>query len=238
MTTLALCGETAEHFTSGFGRRRRPLATLKICGLCFTALKLMLNPSINRTFKELRLLPVGYVQRQLLLEKTCMRVKAFKKRSTRHSVSEESLSRRLVRLDTRIKNQFDLITSRTGWLLTSQAFLFAAFGTILNRLSDGTSAPALELIRAALFISMPVVGIIACILVHASVEAAYAAITELKGHRTTLLEIASAKFGYENTEPSARITKNGDLPPKVFPGIMLVIWSVLLILVIVALAIP
>ena len=170
--------------------------------------------------------------------RTCMRVEAFKKRGARHSVSEESLNRRLVRLDTRINNQFDLITSRTGWLLTSQAFLFAAFGTILNRSSDSTSVPALELIRTVSFLSMPVVGMLACILVHASVHAAYAAVAEFKGHRVTLLVTASAKFGYENTEPSARITKNGDLPPKVLPGIMFVIWSVMLVLVIVALTIP
>jgi hypothetical protein len=168
-----------------------------------------------------------------------MRVQAFKNRNTRTTVpSEESMCRRLVRLDTRIKNQFDLITSRTGWLLTSQAFLFAAFGTILNRSTEVTSPPAIELIRVVSFLSMPVVGMLACILVNASVHAAYDAVAELKDHRLALMRIASERFGYENTEPSTLITSRGDLPPKVLPGIMFVIWAAMLVLVIVSLTIP
>jgi hypothetical protein len=166
-----------------------------------------------------------------------MHVADFNKRRM-PSINEESLSRRLVRLDTRIKNQFDLISSRTGWLLTSQAFLLAAFGAVLNKSTDVSTPPAFELIRNVSFFSMPIVGMLLCALVHVSVFAAYDAIAELKDHRSKLLSFAYETFKYENTEPSAYITKRGDLPPKVFPSIMFGIWAVMLILVIVALTMP
>ncbi|GGY16634.1 hypothetical protein GJV26_22240 [Massilia dura] len=146
--------------------------------------------------------------------------------------SEESGSRRLLRLDSRIRNQFDLITSRTGWLLTSHAFLFTAVAATLNGMV-GTASASQMTMRAAILLLLPVIGAVSSFLVQRSVTAAYAIVEDVKKARDALLDYMCQMYGYECT--NSRMFANahftwGDLPPKVFPVMMLIVWSFLFIL--------
>lgn len=166
-----------------------------------------------------------------------LRYRAICKTPPHGSISEESLYRRLTRLDARIRNQFDLVTSRTGWLLASTAFLFAAYFAALTH-PTGDLGPARALAVECLLVILPSTGILFCVLIQRSISAAYSAVASLKEARASLIKLASRRFGYENTEPSRNITADGDLPPKVLPAAIIVIWIFVLVFSFVELALP
>jgi hypothetical protein len=151
--------------------------------------------------------------------------------------SDEGVAyRRLSRLDSRIRNQFDLITSRTGWLLTSHAFLLGAMATTLNGM-NGDPSVSRFLLRTAILLLLPLVGIISSLLVHKSIMAAYRIVEEVKKARDILLEWLYTHHGYECISSTAFPAEHfhwGDRPPKVFPQLLLGIWAVLFVLAIVA----
>jgi hypothetical protein len=168
-----------------------------------------------------------------------MKLRPAFKRKNKLLSSDEHTHRRLIRLDSRIRNQFDLITSRTGWLLTSQAFLLTAFAALLNALADkdfNEISFDFYFIQVFIFVIIPVLGFALCIMINTSITAAYSAIDTLKNHRIQLLSEASNKYRYENTEPSSDVTKAGDRPPKFFPIILALLWLTLLLLVVFALS--
>lgn len=141
--------------------------------------------------------------------------------------SEESLHRRLIRLDMRIRNQFDLITSRTGWLLTSHAFLLTALAATLNAGNAANTTPAQAMMRMALLLILPIIGAISSYLVWQSVRGAYTIVGQAKIARTKLLKIMSIRFNYEITDGPPADVRAGDRPPKIFPWIMFSVWMVL-----------
>lgn len=146
-------------------------------------------------------------------------------------VLEESGNRRLLRLDARIRNQFDLITSRTGWLLTSHAFLLTALAATLN-VPAGHPSAAQTSMRGALLLLLPVVGTTTSFVVWKAIMAAYVIVGELKQARDVLLFTMSQQYGYELTTGqmySAVRIGWGDFPPKILPLIMLAVWTILLV---------
>lgn len=144
---------------------------------------------------------------------------------------ETILNRRLVRLDLRIRSQFDLISSRTGWLLTSHAFMLAAMGATLNA-NVAERMPTHDWMRTFLLWALPALGLLTSVLVWRSVLAAYRIVRGLKNARRRLLKICRREFEYELTGLRKADVRDGDLPPKVFPCALGFIWSVLLVMAI------
>ena len=91
--------------------------------------------------------------------------------------TEESLDRRLGRLDAQIKIEFDLIGHRVSWLLVSNSFLFTALAVALNNTSNDTVK--LRLVNAALW-CLPTIGLFSSFLVVLAVAAAHNVIKDLK----------------------------------------------------------
>lgn len=144
---------------------------------------------------------------------------------------ETVLNRRLVRLDLRIRSQFDLIASRTGWLLTSHAFMLAAMGATLNA-SVVAPLPTHVWMRTFLLWALPSLGLLTSALVLRSVHAAYRIVGGFKVMRDDLLRLCNEEFEYELTILDKGDVHSGDLPPKVFPWVLGLIWLVLLVLAI------
>lgn len=142
---------------------------------------------------------------------------------------ETVLNRRLVRLDLRIRSQFDLISSRTGWLLTSHAFMLAAMGATLNA-NVVAPLPTHVWMRTFLLWALPALGLLTSALVLRSVHAAYRIVSNFKSMRAGLLRICHEEFEYELTALDNADVRDGDLPPKIFPWALGLIWSVLLVL--------
>ena len=142
---------------------------------------------------------------------------------------ETILNRRLVRLDLRIRSQFDLISSRTGWLLTSHAFMLAAMGATLNAHLE-SPPPTYAWMRWFLLLALPMLGLLTSALVWRSVLAAYRIVSGLKNARADLLQVCHREFEYEQTILDDRDVQAGDLPPKVLPCALGAIWLVLFVL--------
>ena len=134
------------------------------------------------------------------------------------------MNRRLLRLDSRIRNQFDLITSRTGWLLTSHAFLLGAIAATLNAGDSHAAGAAHQMMRSFMLITLPLIGLISSGYVWRSVVGAYHIVDKVKKARFELLDVMTVKFGYELTDGDEKDVKAGDRPPKIFPWLLGVVW--------------
>jgi hypothetical protein len=101
-------------------------------------------------------------------------------------VKDDDLRFRLSRCDTQIRIEFDLIGYRMTWLMTSQAFLFAAFTVCVT-----APQPRLILLAHWLQFVLPTVGVISALVVAIAigapqVPAAQAAMPGRKGARLRL----------------------------------------------------
>lgn len=143
--------------------------------------------------------------------------------------AEDNLRMRLARLDTRLRNEFDLVSSRTGWLLATHGLLLAAFGTSLG-LEKGQSAATAEMsMRSLLLVLLPILGLASSLIVSWSIRAAYSVIERIKSMRTLVLNEMHQRFRYEQTDSLPSEVFAGDLPPKILPILLALVWGVLLL---------
>ena len=133
----------------------------------------------------------------------------------------------LGRLTDAVKAEFDLITARIGWFMTSQAFVTAAFVvTLANADAIGRDhAATLLLLKYAL----PVIGVVASCLVHVAVAAAHRATVRLKRDRDTRIEALPPRLRIALISSSDRIHHEGNLPARVLPAIVGAFWTVALL---------
>ena len=139
---------------------------------------------------------------------------------------DQSLTQ-LGRLTDAVKAEFDLITARIGWFMTSQAFVTAAFVvTLANADAIGRDhAPTLVLLKYAL----PIIGVIASYLVHVAVAAAHRATVRLKRDRDARIEALPDRLRITLISSSDRIHQEGNLPARVLPTIVGAFWTVALL---------
>jgi glucan phosphoethanolaminetransferase (alkaline phosphatase superfamily) len=143
------------------------------------------------------------------------------------NVAAEDLRFRITRFDTQIKMEFDLIGYRMMWLMTSQAFLFAAFSVCVT-----ANTPRLPEVTRLLQYVLPIVGSIAAFVVALAILAAHRVVERLKPARTDL-ERMGASLGYEilGVDPESPEHVSGNLPSRILPPIIAVAWLALLIVV-------
>jgi hypothetical protein len=81
----------------------------------------------------------------------------------------------LTRFDNLIKSEFDLVSHRMSWLMTSQAFLFSAFA-----ISNVISGQRIKELTTILLTIIPLLGITTSLLVKKSIKAAHGVVNDLK----------------------------------------------------------
>jgi hypothetical protein len=127
----------------------------------------------------------------------------------------------LSRLTEAIKAEFDLIGMRVGWLSASEAFIFAAFATIVsNYNSDMHFACAAKYMAVAL----PILGVLLALVVAFSVYAAHSAADRLKRLRDEFInslpeEIRITLISVDDIEH-----KRGNIPSKAIPILIVCVW--------------
>lgn len=142
-------------------------------------------------------------------------------------VLEESLSRRLTRLDSQLKIEYELIGQRVSWLLVSNSFLFGAFVVGLNNVNPNTNVQ--KLIHV-LILAIPVIGLTSSVLVALAVRAAHEVISDLKAVRDRVEEEAYRAFSYERLGVQSKSWPHvvGNWPPTLLPPLFAIVWARLL----------
>lgn len=141
-------------------------------------------------------------------------------------LNDESLYRRLVRLDAQIKMEFDLIGLRVGWLLLSNSFLFTAYVVALNNTNKDEFSISLS--HFLIFWVLPGIGLVSSSLVTYAVYAAHDVIDEFKGLRDKV-EYETKRLGYERLGIGVDNWRHkaGNYPAKWLPRVLIVIWVAL-----------
>lgn len=142
-------------------------------------------------------------------------------------VTDEDLRFRLVRCDAQIRIEFDLIGYRMTWLMTSQAFLFAAFTVCVT-----APQPRLRLLAEWLQFVLPSVGVISALVVALAILAAHRVVERLKPTREALEKLATLK-GFETLGVGVESREHawGNLPSRILPWVLVTAWLLLLCLV-------
>lgn len=141
---------------------------------------------------------------------------------------------RLTRFDAQIKMEFDLIGHRMNWLMTSQAFLFGAFGVAVTSTSSRN-----HLLTEWLLFLIPIVGGLTALVVGVAISAAHRVVKRLKPDRQKL-EATAHLLGYEQLGVGVESLDHvaGNLPAHFLPWLLLIVWILLLGVAIVCVSHP
>jgi hypothetical protein len=124
-----------------------------------------------------------------------------------------------------IRTEFELISSRISWLVTSEAFIFAAFSTLVACSSHEITT--LQHTRNLLLQLLPILGLALSIVAMIALQAANKAIIKLKSKRDEMLEY------YPKNIKLPLISSNdiehclGNIPSIVLPLLFMIIWILL-----------
>jgi hypothetical protein len=128
-------------------------------------------------------------------------------------------------VETKIGHELNLINHRISWLATSQSFLFVAVATLL-------SAPnVLRPPTLAFLFSVPIVGLVLCLLVLGGVNAALKVLAEdLLPERAALVAQLNklAGMSLEPLGPERLTNFFGVLPARWIPITFIVSWIIVL----------
>jgi hypothetical protein len=127
---------------------------------------------------------------------------------------------RLVR--SQIEHEDNLVSQRLSWLLASQSFLFTAYAIVVVNLTVGHTPWAMRQEHLLLTV-IPVVSILTCVLVYATIVAAIFAIVHLRRVYNSRAESAGMAGlppvqGYRQTQIF------GQIGPLLLPPVFLAVW--------------
>ena len=131
------------------------------------------------------------------------------------------------RLCEAIKAEFDLVGVRMTWLVTSEAFLFAAFATCVMNLKGKDHA--LPTTIRLLIGMLPILGMIIALLVHIAIRAAHRATERLKADREALMGALPAHLRISLISSRDPEHSAGNLPAKNIPMLIVVVWLLILL---------
>ena len=131
------------------------------------------------------------------------------------------------RLCEAIKAEFDLIGVRMTWLVTSQAFMFAAFANCVSNLRSG--GQTLPTTMRLLIGVLPVLGMIIALLVHIAIRAAHRATDRLKRDREALMHALPPNLQISLISSRDPEHSAGNLPAKNIPMVIIVVWLLVLL---------
>lgn len=143
---------------------------------------------------------------------------------------EERLFRRLTRIETHLKNEFDLIGQRVSWLLATNAFLFTALMLNINHLNDEHAPYTLTIKYASILLA--ILGIGSSFLTFLSILGAYIVVHKVKKTRKHVEADAATQFqhdliGVHNEDCPHWM---GHIAPFLLPWLLIVVWMLILIL--------
>ncbi|SRR6266536_3606435 len=134
----------------------------------------------------------------------------------------------------RIEHENTLILERVTWLLTSEAFLFVAYGALL--LVDPAKNGAFLAQAGRLFRVIPILGLVCVVAVYGSIVAATHAIEDARGDYETRRQLrreeedcASCRNSPLRIMTEGWIRRAGMLPAHVVPGALGGVWIYLLL---------
>lgn len=142
---------------------------------------------------------------------------------------EDRLFRRLTRVETHLKNEFDLIGLRVNWLLASNAFLFTALMLNVNHLNNETAPYSRLIDHAALLLS--ILGFGSSLLTFLSILGAYKVVKTLKIVRENLERDASEKYQHNQIGVNNGTAPHvlGHLAPFCLPLLLMLVWILMAI---------
>lgn len=132
------------------------------------------------------------------------------------------------RLSDAIKAEFDLIAARMTWLLSSQAFLIAAFATSLA--AADSPHPDYQFVVRYLIYGLPFFGTAVCVLVALAIAAAHKVASRLKDQRDDFLSSVPQILRIDLVSSRDPEHVVGNLPAKVVPWLFAALWAVPIIL--------
>lgn len=132
------------------------------------------------------------------------------------------------RLCDAVRTEFDLIGVRMTWLVTSQAFMFAAFATCVSNLKTGGQGSA-DLILSTtiryLLVLLPILGMTVSAIVAVAIRAAHIAMIRLKKDRDDLIKKLPDYLYIELVSSRDPEHGKGNIPPTYIPWIICTAWA-------------
>jgi hypothetical protein len=126
-----------------------------------------------------------------------------------------------------IEHEDNLISQRLSWFLASQSFLFTAYAIVVSNLTAGHIPWAMRQQHLLLAV-IPVVSILTCVLVYATIVAAVIAIVHLR----RLFNSHAASVGMTGLPPVQGYRQTqifGQIGPLLLPLVFLAVWIGLIV---------
>jgi len=130
----------------------------------------------------------------------------------------------LTRIDFAIRAEFDLISQRMMWLMTTESFLLTAYTLGYTQLGDADAHPNLHFVLSII----PPVAISLSMMVWLSILGALGNVTSLTRHRH-LYEIEfdqAMRVTALSSIYSRGLMRLRNLPPLIVPGVLAFVWLV------------
>jgi hypothetical protein len=131
---------------------------------------------------------------------------------------------RLIR--SQIEHEDNLNSQRLSWFVASQSFLFTAYAIVLSNLSPG-KLPLIERQLNGLVLVIPIVALLTCMLIFATIVAGAIAMSNLRrmysSHERSAADTLPPVQGYRLTQLC------GQAGPLGLPPVFIIVWLVLLV---------
>lgn len=131
---------------------------------------------------------------------------------------------RLIR--SQIEHEDNLNSGRLSWFVASQSFLFTAYAIVISNLQPGR-VPWVERQQHLLVSLIPVVSILTCLLIYATILAGTVAIVNLRKlyrtHETSVINTLPPVQGYRLTQLF------GQAGPLFLPPVFIGVWLLLIL---------
>ncbi|MDB5334109.1 MAG: hypothetical protein JWP03_5260 [Phycisphaerales bacterium] len=132
---------------------------------------------------------------------------------------------RLIR--SQIEHEDNLISQRLSWFVASQSFLFTAYAIVVSNIQPGKLAWVTGQQHLLLDV-IPIVSILTCVLVYATIVAGVIAIVHLRRLYRTHADV-SARAGFPPVQGHRRTQIFGQIGPLLLPLVFLAVWLALVI---------
>lgn len=127
-----------------------------------------------------------------------------------------------------VEHEDNLIGQRLSWFVTAQSFLFTAYAITIANVGQTHPAWAGAQMRR-LYVLIPVVAILMCLLIGMGVTAGLIAMGNL--HRLYLKFFGpAADRGFPPVQGFRRTQVLGRAPPLLIPILFLIVWTILLVI--------
>jgi hypothetical protein len=140
----------------------------------------------------------------------------------------------LARYDRAVEKEFSLVSDRMTWMVLAEAFIFTAF--TIAAAAGVKDLLAGRVLVVAILIAMPLLGCFLAAVIIPAIAAAHGAVRRLKKARQALEHELPENLRVDHISAECSEHSLGNIPPRWVPLFILGIWTVLLVVLAVALA--